>query len=75
MAKKAKDLVTGSMALGEVISRYPATVPVMLKYGLHCIGCHVAAWESVEQGAAAHGLSKEKARALIRDLNKAAKKR
>ncbi len=72
MAKKA--LITGSMTLGEVITGYPGTIPVMLKYGLHCIGCHVAASETVEQGAAAHGLSKEKAKALLRDLNKAAKK-
>lgn len=74
MAKKAKDLVTKGMTLAEVVSKYPKTIPVMLKYGLHCIGCHVAAWETVEQGAAAHGLSKEKAKALLRDLNNAAKK-
>lgn len=74
MVKKAKDLVAGNMTLAEVVSKYPATVPIMLRYGLHCIGCHVAQWETVEQGAAAHGLSKEKAKALLRDLNNAAKK-
>ena len=62
------------MTIGEVVSKYPQTAPVMLKYGLHCIGCHVAQWETVEQGAAAHGLSNEKAKALLKDLNKAAKK-
>lgn len=74
MVKKAKEPISGGMTLADVVSKYPATIPIMLKHGLHCVGCHVAQWETVEQGAAAHGLSKEKAKALLRDLNNAAKK-
>lgn len=73
MAKKTEEPVKGGMTIAEVVSKYPKTIPVMLKHGLHCIGCHVAQWETVEQGAAAHGLSKEQAKELLRDLNKAAK--
>lgn len=71
----AKELITGKMTLGEVIEKYPSTVPVMLEYGLHCIGCHVAAYETVEQGAAAHGLGTGEIERLLADLNKAARKK
>jgi hybrid cluster-associated redox disulfide protein len=74
MPGKTSALVTGDMTFAEVISRYPKSVPVMLKYGLHCIGCHIATTESVERGAEAHGFSKAKTKELIRDLNKAAKR-
>jgi len=70
-----KVLVRGDMTLGEVIDRYPAAVPVMLRYGLHCVGCHVAASETVEQGAAAHGLNPTDVKKLLADLNKAARKK
>ncbi len=71
----ANALITGKMPLGEVVEKYPAAIPVLLEYGLHCIGCHVAAYESVADGAAAHGLSEGKIRKLVADLNKAAKKK
>ncbi|MBN2517696.1 MAG: DUF1858 domain-containing protein [Candidatus Altiarchaeota archaeon] len=57
------------MTLGDVVEIYPETVEVFMKYGLHCIGCHVAAWESIEQGAMAHGITDVDS--LVEDLNKA----
>ena len=54
MAKITKD-----MQIGEVVDKYPESAEVMLANRLHCIGCHVARWESIEQGASAHGLSAE----------------
>lgn len=71
----AKELITGKTALGEVVEKYPAAVPVLLRYGLHCIGCHVAAYESVADGAAAHGLGEKEIKSLVADLNKAARKK
>ncbi|NMD14365.1 MAG: DUF1858 domain-containing protein, partial [Caldisericales bacterium] len=38
------------------------------QFGLHCIGCHISAYESIKDGAAAHGVEVEK---LIEALNKA----
>ena len=54
------------MSLGEVISRYPETVEVFTKHGLHYIGCAIASFESIEQGALAHGIDVNK---LVKDLN------
>ncbi len=71
VASKAKNIITKDMILGEVASKHPETVEVFLNHGLHCIGCGVAFMETVEQGALAHGIDVD---ALVKDLNKAAKK-
>ena len=63
--------ITKHMLLGDVVQQYPKTAEVFLKYGLHCIGCHVAAFETIEQGAMAHGLAAEDIDKLIKDLNDA----
>jgi len=62
--------ITKDMALGEVIGKHPETIEIFLKYGLHCIGCGMAAMESIDDGAKAHGINVED---LIKDLNKALK--
>ncbi|TAN39681.1 MAG: DUF1858 domain-containing protein [Candidatus Methanoperedens sp.] len=53
----------------EVVTKYPESVMVFMKHGLHCIGCHVSAFESIEEGAMAHGINVD---ALVADLNKIA---
>ncbi|MBI2129501.1 DUF1858 domain-containing protein [Candidatus Woesearchaeota archaeon] len=60
------------MPIGEVVLKYPDTIAVFMQHGLHCIGCGIAQFESIEQGAAAHGINLDK---LINDLNKAASKK
>ncbi|MEK7624582.1 MAG: DUF1858 domain-containing protein [Patescibacteria group bacterium] len=62
--------ITKTMTLGEVIAKYPKSVDVFMKYGLHCIGCSVATWETVEQGAKAHGIDGKKLEDLLEELNK-----
>jgi hybrid cluster-associated redox disulfide protein len=64
--------ITKDMPIGEVADKYPATIEVMFRHGMHCIGCHVAAFETVEQGAMAHGIDVDK---FMKDLNEAAKKK
>lgn len=63
MAKK----ITKHMTFGEVLKDYPQVAPTFLKYGMHCIGCHIAASETLEQGALAHGVDPNE---LVDDLNK-----
>ena len=41
---------------------------VFFKFGLHCIGCHISAYESVEDGAKAHGVDPVE---LVKALNEA----
>ena len=70
MAKITKD-----MTLGDVVSKYPEAAQVMLKYGLHCVGCHVAAFETVEQGAMAHGMDREQIDKMLKEMNGVIKKK
>ena len=62
--------ITKDMKIEEVIKKYPETTEVFAKYGFHCIGCFAASFESIEQGAEAHGIDVNE---LIEDLNKAIK--
>lgn len=73
MAKaKSSGKITKKMKIGEVVEKYPDSFEVFTKHGLHCVGCAVAAFENIEQGALAHGIDVKK---LIDDLNKAVKKK
>lgn len=67
--KMSAKTITKEMPIGDVVKEHPETVPVFFKYGLHCIGCHVATWESIADGAAVHGIMEIDE--LILDLNRA----
>ena len=72
--KEEKKIINEKMTLGEVVEKYPKTAEVMLNYGLHCIGCHVATWETIEQGAYSHGMDKKMLNKMVSEMNKAAVK-
>ena len=67
--------VTKEMTLGEIVSRFPESAQIMLSYGLHCVGCHVAAWETLEQGAKAHGLDEKEIDKMVKEINKEIQKK
>lgn len=59
-------IITKDMSIGEVVQKYPSTIEVFLRHGLMCFGCVIARFESLEQGALAHGIDVE---SLLQDLN------
>jgi hybrid cluster-associated redox disulfide protein len=65
-------MITKQMGIQEVVDKYPQTVAVFFKHGLGCLGCAAARFESIEQGAMAHGLDVD---ALMTDLNKVAEEK
>ena len=71
MERKAKvrKMITKDMSFGEVMSMFPQTAPVFSRYGMHCIGCAISAFETIEQGAKAHGINVNK---FVDNLNEAA---
>ncbi|MDD5318144.1 MAG: DUF1858 domain-containing protein [Candidatus ainarchaeum sp.] len=69
---KEKGLVGEGMLISEVVSLYPQTIPVFMEFGLHCIGCSVAASETVGDGARSHGMDGKRLAAFLRALNIAA---
>lgn len=40
---------------------------ILEERGMHCLGCPLASFETIEQGARAHGLDADE---LVRELNK-----
>ena len=66
----SKQAIHKDMTIGEVVRMYPDTVPVMLESGIHCVGCHVAHWETLEQGFRGHyGMDDDKLNDFIKTLN------
>ena len=55
--------------IGDVLNKFPETTMVFLEFGLHCVGCFVSEFETIEQGAKAHGKTKEEIETLIKQLN------
>ncbi|RLE44936.1 disulfide oxidoreductase, partial [Candidatus Woesearchaeota archaeon] len=48
--------ITKKMSFSALLSKYPETIEVFLRYGMHCVGCVAASFETIEQGAKAHGI-------------------
>ncbi len=67
-----KPLITKEMTVGEVVGKYPHLTDTLLKYGLHCVGCHASTWETLEQGTMGHGMPEEVLDAMVKELNEKA---
>ncbi len=64
-----KKYVSEDMPIGEVVANYPEAVPVLLKYGLHCIGCQIAMMETLRDGLLAHGMTEEDIKRVVSEIN------
>ena len=60
--------ITAEMPIEEIIKKYPDTMEVFAKHGLHCVGCQLAQFESLAAGAKAHSIDLTK---LLTELNQA----
>jgi hybrid cluster-associated redox disulfide protein len=61
-----EQMITADMSIGEVVAKYPSTIPVFFRHGLGCVGCVVARFENIRQGAEVHGID---VGVLMKDLN------
>jgi nitrogen fixation NifU-like protein len=64
--------ITKTMLLSIVADKYPQAAPILMQFGMHCIGCHIAAQETVEEGARAHGMSDEQITQMVEAMNNVA---
>ena len=68
--------ITKTINLGELSNTYPELVEVLMNdYGLHCVGCMAEAWETLEEGARAHGFSGKEIDKMVKRLNEMVKKK
>ena len=61
-------MITKDTGIIEAVQNHPEILQVFAEYGLGCVGCMAARVETLEQGAAAHGIDIDE---LVADLNKA----
>lgn len=59
--------ITKEMTIKEVLDIDRTTAPIMMAYGMHCMGCPFSQMESLEMGCAAHGSDVNE---LVEKLNK-----
>ena len=62
-------IITKKMLIGDLVEKHREAAVLLMKYGLHCIGCHVSKHESIEEGCKAHGLSEEDIIKMINEMN------
>ena len=58
--------VTKNMLIGQLIKLNPNIAPILMRAGMHCLGCPSAQMESLEEAAAVHGLDVD---ILVQQIN------
>ncbi len=59
--------IEAGMTIAEILRLKPAAAKILQQFGMHCIGCAVAAGETLEAAARAHDVNLKE---LIRALQK-----
>lgn len=70
--KKQEGKINKKMSFAEIMQRDPSAAEVLMKCGMHCCGCPMAMQETLEEGAAAHGLDADE---IVKELNSKKKKK
>ncbi len=68
-AKKGEP-ISKDMMIEDVIMVHPDLAPVIMDYGVHCVGCGASGFETIEEGFMGHGMSEEEIDDIIIELNK-----
>lgn len=58
-----------TIGLMDLFEKYPNVGPILMKHGLHCLGCAMASFETLEQGAKAHGMDDKKIDKMVEEIN------
>jgi hybrid cluster-associated redox disulfide protein len=69
-----KPRIDRNIQIGELVMNYPQSVEVLFSHGFHCIGCGLSAYETLEQGALAHGYDEATIEQIIQQIKDEVKK-
>lgn len=68
--KNNPNKITKDMVMGEIIVSYPQIAQILIgEYDLHCVGCSMASFETLEEGFFSHGYSPKQITQIIKKLN------
>lgn len=60
--------ISKDMTIGELIRTDENIVPILMRAGMHCIGCPSAQGESLEEAAMVHGIDADVLTVQINDF-------
>jgi hybrid cluster-associated redox disulfide protein len=64
------EVITKNTLISEIVQKWPDLAQVLVEdYGFHCIGCFASEMETIEQGAAVHGMGEDEIEVMIETLN------
>ena len=67
---KTKITIDRKMNLAELVTLYPQLVNVLMEdYGLHCVSCFAAGFDTLEEGAKIHGYDDQDIEKMVKRLN------
>ena len=61
--------ITKDTTIGDIVDKYPQVVDTLTNLGVHCVGCHVSPFESLEMGFKGHGMTDEQVNDAVIKLN------
>lgn len=61
--------VRKEILINDLINNHPDVIPVLMGYGLHCVGCSFASHDTLETGAKMHGMNEEEVEMMLKDVN------
>lgn len=59
-------MISKDMVIKDIVEKYPQTLAVFGQFQMGCLGCSGALFETLEQGASAHGIDVD---AMLNALN------
>jgi len=65
-------LPTTDMTVDNVMRRWPLTIRVFVDFGMHCVGCPIATFHSVDEACREHRIDLERFLGRLREAARAA---
>lgn len=66
---KEKEKISGKTTFMDLMEKNPEAANILFESGMHCIGCGMAMYETLEDGCMAHGMNKKQIDDLIKKMN------
>ena len=60
-------MITKDTLIGDLIRQKPEAVPILMSFGMGCVGCPSSQMESIEEAAMVHGFDCQK---ILEESNK-----
>ena len=59
--------INKDMLIGELVQTHELIAPMLMRAGMHCLGCPSAQGETLEEACMVHGIDVEKLLALVNE--------